>query len=220
MGLGSSDHRRQNCCQTARQWLDHDPLFLDTETTGIDNHAEICEIAVLDADGTALVDTLVRPTQPISAGARQVHGITDDDVRDAPTFAEVAPTLQKILDDREVVVYNADYDVRLMRQSAQALRLPRQTWNSPPRFHCAMGLYAQFHGDWNPTRQSYAWQKQHVAARTLRLVPPDDLHRARSRRTLSTDRSQAGWLLGSHPPTAIIRDTRRVPCASLVDPPQ
>lgn len=176
-----ADADRQATVQRwARQWLDRDPLFLDTETTGIDNRAEICEIAVVGADGTSLVDTLVRPTGSIPSGAQQVHGITDDDVRDSPTFAEVAPSLREILDGREVVIYNADYDVRLMRQSAQALRLPRQTWNGPPTFRCAMRLYAEHHGDWNPSKQSYAWQKQHVAARALGLALPDDLHRARA----------------------------------------
>ena len=180
MGLGAPNRRQQNCSQTASQWLDRDPLFLDTETTGLDDHAEICEIAVLDADGTSLVDTLVRPTGPIPDGARQVHGITDDDVRDAPTFAEIAPWLRDVLDGREVVIYNADYDVRLLRQSAQALKLPRQTWNGPPTFRCAMRLYAEYHGDWNSSKRSYAWHKQHAAARALGLALPDDLHRARA----------------------------------------
>ncbi|MFB6287159.1 MAG: 3'-5' exonuclease, partial [Candidatus Bipolaricaulia bacterium] len=65
MGRGSPNRHQQNCSQTARQWLDRAPLFLDTETTGIDERAEICEIAVVAADGTSLVDTLVRPTGPI-----------------------------------------------------------------------------------------------------------------------------------------------------------
>ena len=180
MGLGAPNRRQQNCSQTASQWLDRDPLFLDTETTGLDDHAEICEIAVLDADGTSLVDTLVRPTGPIPDGARQVHGITDDDVRDAPTFAEIAPWLRDVLDGREVVIYNADYDTRLLTQSARARRLPPQPWGCPPTFRCAMRLYAEFRGDWNPSRGSYAWQKQHAAARALGLALPDDLHRARA----------------------------------------
>lgn len=180
MARNSADSRQWNCSQTARQWLDWDPLFLDTETTGLENHAEICEIAVLDVDGAALVDTLVRPTQAIPDGARRVHGISDDDVRDAPTFAEVAPELREVLDGREVVVYNADYDTRLLTQSAQALRLPRQSWHCPPTFRCAMRLYAEYHGAWNSSKQSYAWHKQSAAARALGLALPNDLHRARA----------------------------------------
>ena len=176
-----ADADRQATVQRwARQWLDRDPLFLDTETTGLENHAEICEIAVLAADGSSLVDTLVRPTGPIPDGARGVHGISDNDVRDAPTFAEVAPWLRDVLDRREVVIYNADYDTRLLTQSAQARRLPPQSWGRPPTFRCAMRLYAEYHGAWNPSRGAYAWHKQHAAARALGLALPDDLHRARA----------------------------------------
>jgi len=180
MARHSADSRQWNCSQTARQWLDRNPLFLDTETTGIDERAEICEIAVVAADGTSLVATLVRPTGPIPDGAQRVHGIADEDVRDAPTFGELAPTLRDVLDGREVVIYNADYDIRLLTQSAQARQLPRQSWDRPPTFHCAMRLYAEYHGDWDPSRQSYTWHKQGAAARALGLALPDDLHRARA----------------------------------------
>lgn len=180
MASHDDEDRQATVRRWARQWLNRDPLFLDTETTGLENHAEICEIAVIDTDGTSLVDTLVRPTGSIPAGAQRVHGIGDDDVRDAPTFAELAPTLREILDGREVVIYNADYDTRLLTQSAQALQLPQQAWTRPPTFRCAMRLYAEYHGHWNPSKRSYAWHKQHAAARALGLALPDDLHRARA----------------------------------------
>ncbi len=180
MASYADQDRRANVGRRARQWLDRAPVFLDTETTGLDNRAEICEIAVVAADGTSLVDTLVRPTQSIPDGACRVHGITDDDVRGSPTFAEVAPWLREVLDGREVVIYNADYDVRLLRQSAQARRLPSQAWDQSPTFRCAMQLYAEYHGAWNRSKRAYAWHKQHVAAGALGLALPEDLHRARA----------------------------------------
>ena len=57
---------RAKAIQTARKWMKDDPLFLDTETTGLDGQAEICELSVIDAGGSVLMDTLIRPLQPIS----------------------------------------------------------------------------------------------------------------------------------------------------------
>ncbi|MGW5081417.1 3'-5' exonuclease [Micromonospora echinospora] len=45
----------------------------------------VIEIAVIDAHtGAALLDTLVNPGMPIQPGAQAIHGITGDDVADAP----------------------------------------------------------------------------------------------------------------------------------------
>jgi uncharacterized protein YprB with RNaseH-like and TPR domain len=46
--------------EICRAWLNSNPLFLDTETTGLDEHAEIVELAVVDGQGEALNNTLVR----------------------------------------------------------------------------------------------------------------------------------------------------------------
>ena len=42
-------------------------IFLDTETTGLDAYAELVDIAVVDAAGRVLLDSLVRPRRPIPA---------------------------------------------------------------------------------------------------------------------------------------------------------
>ena len=68
--------------EVALRWLAAQPVFLDTETTGLDNRAEICEIAVLDPEGCTLLDTLVKPRQPIPQAATDVHGISDTDAEE------------------------------------------------------------------------------------------------------------------------------------------
>src|SRR4051794_16479396 len=83
-----------------------DYVVLDSETTGV-AHAEIVQIAVVDAAGQVLIDTLVKPIQLIPREATRIHGITDAMVADAPTFAAILPQLQNILTGRNVVVYNA-----------------------------------------------------------------------------------------------------------------
>lgn len=170
---------------TAAQWLEDDPLFLDTETTGLDSRAELCELAVLDRQGAPILVTLIRPTVPIPAGATWVHGITDRDVAAAPTFAEAWPSVRALLAGRDVVVYNADFDSRLLSQSAEASHLAPVAWHTDaglpgqPRWRCAMKLYAQFHAEQALYRRE-RWLKLNEAARHCGLSLPDELHRARA----------------------------------------
>jgi len=161
--------------KTAQQWLSQEPLYLDTETTGLDDRAEICDIAVVDHTGNVLLDTLVRPKRPIPAAATTVHGISNSDVAAAPTFADILPKLHRLVDGRLVIIYNAQYDTRMLVQSAKSRdikSIPASDWV------CAMELYAKFYGDWSNYRQAYTWQKLGNAARQCGIQLPDNLHRA------------------------------------------
>ena len=68
-----------------------DWVLLDTETTGLDGDAEIVDLALLDRDGTVLLDTLLRPQWPIPPVVSRVHGLYDHHVRAAPTFPAIWP---------------------------------------------------------------------------------------------------------------------------------
>ncbi len=141
----------------ARRLIDRDDwLILDTETTGLDERAEIIQIGVVSGYGNPLIDNiLVKPTRPIPAQATAVHHITDETVKDAPSFKEVWPRLLGLLKDNEVVIYNSEYDVRLVRQTANLYGLAVPDY----RHSCAMLNYAAFLGEWNEHRQSYRWPK-------------------------------------------------------------
>ena len=82
--------------------LDRPLAVLDLETTGIDPKLDrIVEVSVLkllpggDHDHRT---RRVNPGVPIPPEATAVHGITDDDVADCPTFRAIAPALSKYLD--------------------------------------------------------------------------------------------------------------------------
>ncbi|WP_344222280.1 3'-5' exonuclease [Kribbella sancticallisti] len=84
-------------------------VILDTETTDLDGY--VVEIAVVDAaTGQTLLDSRVNPRCPISPGARWIHGISDDDVADAPDWSEVLPQLLAVTAGRTVLAYNAGFD--------------------------------------------------------------------------------------------------------------
>ena len=96
--------------------------FVDVETTGSSPARErVTEIGVVrvDLDGDAArVDewaTLVNPGVPIPAEIQWLNGITNEMVRSAPSFAEVAQTLFDQLDGAIFVAHNARFDYSFVR---------------------------------------------------------------------------------------------------------
>lgn len=92
-------------------------IVLDTETTGLDPRQghRIIEIGALE-----LVDrqpsgrqfhVYINPQRDIEAGALEVHGITEEFLRDKPIFAEVAEDLLAFVDGAEMVIHNAPFDI-------------------------------------------------------------------------------------------------------------
>lgn len=168
-------HRRQ-AVQSAREILEARPVYLDTETTGLDPRAEVIEICILDSDGRVLVDRLVRPTIPIPPDATRVHGIRNAMVAGEPSWEEVWPEVAHALSGRVIAIYNADYDMARMRQSHRSHRLD---WHEPEGpIHCLMKLYAQYHGEWDAARRSFRWLSLDQAARRCGIRLPQR-HRAR-----------------------------------------
>ena len=88
-------------------------VYLDLETTGLEPEDEVVAIGILDAQGAPLLDSLVRPQGPTAwPEAQRSHGISPDDVATAPTWAELATRIHTAVADRQVVIYNADFDGR------------------------------------------------------------------------------------------------------------
>ena len=129
----------------ARRILRSDPLFFDTETTGLDRYAEIVEIGVVDAAGQTVLDSLVRPKRRIPADATSVHGITNEMVLDVPTWPEVWPQVKRLFADRRVGIFNADFDLRMMRQSHERHALSWEALGG--RAFCVMKMYARYYGE-------------------------------------------------------------------------
>lgn len=168
---------RQTAIARVQALIKEQPLFLDTETTGVHETAEIVEIALLDHAGRVLLESLVKPQRPIPAEATLIHGIDNAAVQSAPTWAEVWPTVVPLMAGRKIGIYNADYDLRLLRQSHQLAGLP---WQPPgPSTFCIMQLYAQYFGDWNRARNSFRWQSLEAAGQQCGLTLPN-AHRAQA----------------------------------------
>jgi DNA polymerase-3 subunit epsilon len=149
---------REKAAFWARSLLDRmDWVLLDTETTGISAQDEIVQIAVLSPQEDILLNTLVRPTQSIPPQSTAIHGITDADVVDAPSFPEVFEKLQTITAGKTVIIYNAQFDLRLIRQTLTRHSVPSLGMDDD-QAECAMLQYAAWYGEvWSDG--GYKWQK-------------------------------------------------------------
>lgn len=168
------DPRRQAIIQQARQWIRENPVFMDTETTGLDKNAEIVEIAVIDCDGSILFESFVRPSRPIPPDLTAIHGIDNQMVKKAPTFPVVWASLRTYLLDRKIALYNAEFDLRMMRQSYEVYKL---AWKERLSALDIMQLYAAYRGEWDATRRAYRYFKLEEAGKSLRIPLPNS-HRA------------------------------------------
>lgn len=93
--------------------------FFDLETTGLNiTNDRIVEISILKVmpDGTQKVLTrLVNPSIPIPQEVTEIHGIKDEDVKDKPTFKDMANELNQFLHNCDLSGYNAlKFDIPLL----------------------------------------------------------------------------------------------------------
>ena len=94
-------------------------VFFDLETTGVQiTRDRIVEISILkiSPDGERETKTRrINPEMPIPAEASAVHGITDADVADCPTFAQVARSLYTWLEGCDIAGFNSNrFDVPML----------------------------------------------------------------------------------------------------------
>lgn len=139
------------------------PVFIDTETTGLneDGTDEVLDIAIVDADGATLLNTLVRPVRHTAwPKANAIHGISPQDVANAPTWDSLLPMIAKICSGKTVVFYNAPFDTSFF----------------PPDFFssviCAMRRYSEL------SAERIAWVRLSDAAAESGYSASGKYHRA------------------------------------------
>jgi DNA polymerase III epsilon subunit-like protein len=150
-------------------------VVLDTETTGLGDDAEIVEISVIRNDGKVLINCLVKPTKPIPQDAINIHGITTEQAMGGREWSEVFAELEQIAKEYPFVIFNAEYDMRLINQTCE---LHDNKWFSLdflPVVYCAMLEYAEFWGE--TTYRGFKWQSLINAAKQ-QGVEVKNAHRA------------------------------------------
>lgn len=129
-----------------RRLWNKQPLFLDTETTGLGSRAEVVQLGIVAADGSVLMDELIRPFGRMDAKAQRVHGISLNALKGKPTIDAFADEIMGHIRDRVVVAYNADFDSRLLSQSLWLAGLDGKRLLRDVRFIDLMRPYARWNG--------------------------------------------------------------------------
>jgi DNA polymerase-3 subunit epsilon len=93
--------------------------FIDLETTGVhistDKIIEIAIVKIMPEGSKLSKRKLINPQMPISASSTAVHGITDEMVKNAPTFKQVANEIKQFIDNCDIGGYNSNrFDVPML----------------------------------------------------------------------------------------------------------
>lgn len=129
-------------------------LVLDTETTGIDDKAEILQLSIIDGTGRTIIDQYFRPEHTASwPEAAAVNGITPDMIKNKPGITSIAERLEKLLADAALIIgYNLPFDLRMLVQAGIALPIER-------KYLDIMIPFARMYGEWNEFYGDWKWQK-------------------------------------------------------------
>ena len=143
----------------AERLADLATVIVDTETTGLpskDPDTEIVQLSITDSKAKPLFSMLLKPNKPMGAEVIGIHGITNEQVQHQPMFPQFAKLIAFVLENKHVVCYNSDFDVKLLwslfKKYDQAL--PKISGAS-----CAMDHYARWCGEWNDKKEDFKWQK-------------------------------------------------------------
>src|ERR1700761_5039617 len=95
--------------------------ILDLETTGInlgtDRIVEIAIVKIMPDEKKLIKRKLINPLMPIPKSSSDIHGITDDMVKDAPSFKQVANEFKQFIGNSDLAGYNSNrFDIPLLME--------------------------------------------------------------------------------------------------------
>jgi len=100
-------------------------IVLDTETTGLsvkDGH-RIVEIGCIELDNLIptkkIFHSYLNPERKVSEEAFKVHGYSDDFLSDKKKFSEVADEFLEFIEDKKIIIHNAEFDIGHLNNELQ-----------------------------------------------------------------------------------------------------
>lgn len=102
-------------------------IVLDTETTGLEPSQghRIIEIGCVELIDRRLTGKhyhqYLQPDRDIDEGAIEVHGITNEFLRDKPRFSDIVTGYMEFIRDAELIIHNAPFDVGFVNNELQRL---------------------------------------------------------------------------------------------------
>lgn len=111
-------------------------VVLDTETTGLEptQGHRIIEIGCVELVDRKLTGRhyhqYINPMREIDQGAIEVHGITNEFLKDKPTFEQIAEEFLAFVNGAELIIHNAPFDVGFIDHEFAMLNRGHQPLNS------------------------------------------------------------------------------------------
>lgn len=103
-------------------------VVLDCETTGLnpksDAITELAAIKICGGETVGSFHSLINPLRPLPARISMLTGITQDQLKDCPTFEELAPTFLEFLGDSIVVGHNVKFDINFLNSGLERANFP------------------------------------------------------------------------------------------------
>jgi|GEM_PF-1194617 len=130
---------RYQAGKQALAWLADDALIMDFETTGLGEDAQAIEMCVVNNKGETVFSRRIRPTVAIHPAAQQVHGISMAMLEQEQQWKDISEEVERLLSNRYLITYNADYDMGILRQTQKAFGLSL-SWIDTIKPLCAMKL--------------------------------------------------------------------------------
>jgi DNA polymerase-3 subunit epsilon len=175
-------------------------LIFDTDTTGLTLHPSAPvekQPRVIEFGGVLLslengeieeeFSLLINPGAPLPEEIVKITGITDSDLRDAPTFEATLPQLRRIFGSaRTVVAHNLPFDRAIIHGELRRANITDFPW--PAREMCTMGMYRAEWGRDPRLVELYEAVMGHPLAQTHRAL--DDV-----KAMVEVIQKEALWLL-------------------------
>src|SRR6476619_6608207 len=105
-------------------------IVLDTETTGLNPRTgdRVIEVGCVELKNRMLTGNnfhrYINPERDSEEGALAVHGLTTEFLSDKPKFHEIVEELRAYIQDAEVIIHNAPFDLGFLNHEFQRLGLP------------------------------------------------------------------------------------------------
>jgi DNA polymerase-3 subunit epsilon len=109
-------------------------IVLDTETTGFDPTTgdRVVEIGAVELSNHLptgrTFHQYINPERDMPMAAFEVHGISEDFLRDKPVFAEIGRAFLDFVGDAKLVIHNAAFDMKFLNFELKRMGLPEIPW--------------------------------------------------------------------------------------------
>ncbi len=144
-------------------------LFLDTETTGVEETDRICQVAYKIGGEKAWQNGLFKPPVPISIEAMSITHITNEHVEDRPAFKGSqfeALLSQTLLDENTILIaHNAEYDLKMLLREGVPM---------PKRHICTMKVAHHHDKEAALTRHNLQYLRYYHGLKFYEVINPHD----------------------------------------------